>query len=91
MRRDQHIWCIPQRVIGRQRLGVGDIERGARNLLGLERLDQSGLVDDLPARNVRNVRSRRVGCVKQGELGRREKVCGLLAVVDALAVVAERV
>ena len=74
MRRNQHIGRIPQRVIGRQRLGIGDVERSARNLLGLERLDQSGLVDDLPARDVRNVRARGVRLMEQGEFGRGEEV-----------------
>lgn len=79
MRRDQHIRRVPQRVVRRQRLRVGDVQGGPRDLLGLERLDQSRLIDDLPARDVRNVRAGRIGLVQDCEFRPGEEVRGLLA------------
>jgi hypothetical protein len=36
---------VIQRMAGRQRLGVGDVERGARELAGVQGGDQGRLVD----------------------------------------------
>lgn len=80
MRRNQHIGRIPQRIVGRQRLRVRDVERCAGDLGGLERSDERRLVDDGAARDVGNVGAGGVGGVEQGELRRREEVGCLLAV-----------
>jgi len=52
MRRDNDIFGIPQRIVLRQRLRIHDVERGTAQLAIVQRLDQSGLVDDLAARDV---------------------------------------
>lgn len=52
MRRDDDILGIPQRIVLRQRLRIHDVERGTAQLAVVQRLDQSGLVDDLAARDV---------------------------------------
>jgi hypothetical protein len=52
MRRDDDILGIPQRIVLRQRLRIHDVERGTAQLAVVQRLDQSGLVDDLAARGV---------------------------------------
>nr|WP_235216019.1 phosphatase PAP2 family protein [Mycobacterium kyorinense] len=41
-----------QRMVGRQRLGVEDVEPGAREPVGAQRVDQRRLVDDRAARGV---------------------------------------
>lgn len=74
MRRDEHIRCVPQRVIFRQRLRVYHVQRGATDLLGLQCVDQRFLVDDLAARDVGDVRPARVAFVEELELGCREEV-----------------
>ena len=45
MRRDQHRGMIHQRVAGRRRLGLEDVDRGAGDLALVEGLGQRGLVD----------------------------------------------
>src|SRR6266446_10075884 len=52
MRRRQYVVQRSKRVIRRQRLNVEYVDRRARDLLGLQRADQSLLVDDRPARRV---------------------------------------
>jgi RNA polymerase sigma factor (sigma-70 family) len=44
--------AAPQRVLGRQRLGIGDVEARAREAAGVERLDQRRGVDHFAARDV---------------------------------------
>ena len=43
---------LEQRVVGRQRLGVDDVEPGASEPARSKRLDEGGLVDDRAARDV---------------------------------------
>ena len=45
MGRDQHLGMLDQRVIGRRRLGLEDVDRRAGDLARVEGLDQGGLVD----------------------------------------------
>ena len=52
MRRCQHVFERPERVIRRQRLSVEYVDRRAGDLLVLQHADQSLLVDDRPARRV---------------------------------------
>ena len=80
MGRDQHIRRLPQRIVRRQRLRIGNIPGRTRNLLGLERLNQRRLVDDLAARDIRDVRPRGIRLVQDGELRPGQEVHGLLAV-----------
>ena len=42
----QHVGHVPQRTVGSQRLVRDDVEGGAAEVAGAERLDQGGLVDD---------------------------------------------
>src|SRR6266436_9550083 len=52
MRRCQHVFERPERVIRRQRLSVEYVDRRAGDLLVLQHADQSLLVDDRPARRI---------------------------------------
>lgn len=79
MRRDQHVGRRPQRIVFRQRFRVCDIQRGAANLLFLQRVDKRLLVDDGAARDVGNVRPARVALVQEFEFIRGEKVGGVFA------------
>ena len=51
VRTDQAVWRRPERVIGRKRLGIGDVEGGAK-LMRLKRLHQSIGIDNGPASRV---------------------------------------
>ena len=66
-----------ERMIGRQALGLEDVDPGARDPAGRERLDERGVVDDRSARGVQEV---------GGRLHRREEV----PVDEAARVVAQR-
>src|SRR4051812_34501385 len=37
MRRDQHVGRVPERIVGRQRLGIADVEAGAADLSAVQR------------------------------------------------------
>ena len=52
VRRDDDVRCIPDRIVGRQRLRREDVEDGAGDASGLQRLDQRRLVDERSARDV---------------------------------------
>src|SRR5476649_2556256 len=52
MTRDQQVRAGPQRVVARQRLGVGDVEPGAGDPAGAERAAQGRLIDDAAARDI---------------------------------------
>jgi hypothetical protein len=80
MRRNQHIWCRPQRVISRQRLRVRDVKSRAADEAVFERLDERRLVDDLAARDIGDECAARVGLVEQVEfVGGEEVGCGFAA------------
>ena len=57
MRREQEIGRRAQRRIGGERLGDKDVEHGAAKLIGFERGQQRGFVDDTAARHVDHDRS----------------------------------
>ncbi len=46
MRRQHHVLHVPQRGILGQGFRVGDVEGGAGELMGLQGVQQRGLVDD---------------------------------------------
>src|SRR5713101_7897968 len=52
MRRCQHVFERPERVIRRQRLNVEYVDRHAGDSLLLQHADQSLLIDDRPARRI---------------------------------------
>src|ERR1700694_4594540 len=52
MRRCQYVVQRPEEVRRRQRLNVEYVDRGARDLLVLQRADQSLLFDDRPTRRI---------------------------------------
>src|SRR6516164_1176280 len=55
MRRDQHVWHAPERVVGSQRLGICDIEPGSSEMAGAQRLDQVGRHHTPTARDIDEV------------------------------------
>src|SRR6516165_7115030 len=55
MRRDQHVWHAPERVVGGQRLGICDIEPGSSEMAGAQRLDQVGRHHTPTARDIDEV------------------------------------
>ena len=77
--RNQAIRRIPQRIIFRQRLRICNIEGGAADLLGLESLDESCLVDDLAAGDVGYEGTRWVAGVEELEFWGGEEVGCFLA------------
>src|SRR6266436_2694115 len=52
MRRCQHVFEHPERVLRRQRLNVEYVDRRAGDSLVLQHADQSLLIDDRPARRI---------------------------------------
>lgn len=52
MRRHDHILHVPQLRVRGEGFRVGDVEGGAGELGGFQRVDQAGLVDDGAARGV---------------------------------------
>src|SRR5664280_2737133 len=52
MRGDQDVRLGPQRRVGRQRLGIGDVEAGAGKVARTKRCEQRRLVDDGAATDV---------------------------------------
>lgn len=57
MRRNQHIRCIPQRIVGGQGLRVRDVEGRACNLFGFQGANEGRLVDYFAAGDVGDVGS----------------------------------
>src|SRR4029079_14981034 len=57
MRRDDHVVERPERALARERLHRERVERRAADEPGLERLRESGLVDDRATRDVHDPRS----------------------------------
>src|SRR6516164_5127849 len=55
MRRDQHVWHAPERVVGGQRLGIGDIEPGSSEMAGAQRLYEIGGPHKPTARDIDEV------------------------------------
>ena len=58
MRDDEQVRGLQQRVVGGERLGVGDVERGAADVSAFERASQCLLVDDLATGGVDQDRGR---------------------------------
>src|SRR4051794_16140521 len=52
MRRDNHVLHIPKRTFLRQRLGLEDVEHGALEPAGLQRVEQRRLAHDTAARDI---------------------------------------
>ena len=78
VRADEHVRQIPERALGRQRLLLEDVERGAAQPPGAQRVDERRLVDDVAARDVDDDRGRlaaaRGGARRAG--GASSGVCG---------------
>lgn len=78
---NQYVWCVPERVIGRQRLRVSHVECSTANLTLLKRDDESLLIYALPTCNIGHVCTPRIALVQQLELGCGEEVRSLFATI----------
>ena len=72
MRRDDDVLRIPQRIVFGEWFRIRHVERRAAQLLGIQRVDQGGLVEDLAAGDVDNEGAAAAG--EDVELGRAEQV-----------------
>ena len=65
VRRDDDPRVATQRVVGRERLGLGDVEPGAGEVTALERVEQGIVIDQTAA-----------GAVDEERSGRHRRQCG---------------